>query len=147
HREQILQQAMQSFKKVLGGKESDYGILSGSQHHLDCKYTFATVNMISSQKIQAQLGADAFDYILIDEAHRVSQRDDDQTQTMYQKVLNFYQPQFLLGMTATPERTDGTNVYEYFDYNLAYENSLLDALDHDLLSPFHYIGVTDYEKD
>ena len=147
HREQILQQAMHSFKKVLGGSESDYGILSGSQHHLDCKYTFATVNMISSQRIQEQFGPDAFDYILIDEAHRVSQRDDDQEQTMYQKVLNFYQPEFLLGMTATPERTDGTNVYEYFDYNLAYENSLLDALDHDLLSPFHYIGVTDYEKD
>ncbi|GKS81749.1 helicase [Ligilactobacillus pabuli] len=147
HREQILQQAMHSFKKVLGGSESDYGILSGSQHNLDCKYTFATVNMISSQRIQEQFGPDAFDYILIDEAHRVSQRDDDQEQTMYQKVLNFYQPEFLLGMTATPERTDGTNVYEYFDYNLAYENSLLDALDHDLLSPFHYIGVTDYEKD
>jgi len=53
----------------------------------------------------------------------------------------------MLGMTATPERTDGTNVYSYFDYNLAYEIPLLDALDHDFLAPFHYIGVTDYEKD
>lgn len=147
HREQILEQAMKSFKKVLGGSDKDYGILSGNKHNLDCKYTFATVNMISSSKIQAQLGPDTFDYILIDEAHRVSQNDDDQQQTMYQKVLNFYQPQFMLGMTATPERTDGTNVYEYFDYNLAYEDSLLDALDRDLLAPFHYIGVTDYEKD
>jgi superfamily II DNA or RNA helicase len=147
HREQILEQAMKSFKKVIGGPESDYGILSGNKHELNCKYTFATVNMITSKKIRKQLGSDAFDYILIDEAHRVSHRENDQQQTMYQKLMTFYQPNFMLGMTATPERTDGTNVYEYFDYNLAYEDSLLDALDRNLLAPFHYIGVTDYEKD
>lgn len=147
HREQILEQAMKSFKKVIGGPSSDYGILSGHKHELNCKYTFATVNMITSQKIKELLGPNTFDYILIDEAHRVSHKENDQQQTMYQKLMNFYQPNFMLGMTATPERTDGTNVYEYFDYNLAYEDSLLDALDRDLLAPFHYIGVTDYEKD
>lgn len=147
HREQILEQAMKSFKKVIGGPNSDYGILSGNKHELNCKYTFATVNMITSQKIKGLLGPNAFDYILIDEAHRVSHKENDQQQTMYQKLMNFYQPNFMLGMTATPERTDGTNVYEYFDYNLAYEDSLLDALDRDLLAPFHYIGVTDFEKD
>ena len=147
HREQILEQAMKSFKKVIGGPNSDYGILSGNKHELNCKYTFATVNMITSQKIKGLLGPNAFDYILIDEAHSVSHKENDQQQTMYQKLMNFYQPNFMLGMTATPERTDGTNVYEYFDYNLAYEDSLLDALDRDLLAPFHYIGVTDFEKD
>ncbi|MBN7275007.1 DUF3427 domain-containing protein [Ligilactobacillus pobuzihii] len=147
HREQILEQAMKSFKEVIGGPNSDYGILSGNKHELNCKYTFATVNMITSQKIKGLLGPNAFDYILIDEAHRVSHKENDQQQTMYQKLMNFYQPNFMLGMTATPERTDGTNVYEYFDYNLAYEDSLLDALDRDLLAPFHYIGVTDFEKD
>ena len=147
HREQILEQAMKSFKKVIGGPNSDYGILSGNKHELNCKYTFATVNMITSQKIKGLLGPNAFDYILLDEAHRVSHKENDQQQTMYQKLMNFYQPNFMLGMTATPERTDGTNVYEYFDYNLAYEDSLLDALDRDLLAPFHYIGVTDFEKD
>lgn len=147
HRAQILNSAMGSFKKILGGSESDYGILSGESKNLDAKYLFATVNMASSDQICQQLGTDAFDYIIIDEAHRVSQNQAGGKKTMYQKLMDFYQPKFTLGMTATPERTDGTNVYAYFDYHLAYEISLLDSLDHDLLAPFHYIGVTDYEKD
>ncbi len=147
HREQILLSAMASFKNILGGKDSDYGILSGSQKQVDARYLFATVNMASKESICEQLGATAFDYIIIDEAHRVSQNQVNEKQSMYQKLMNFYKPQFMLGMTATPERSDGTNVYAYFDYHLAYEISLLNALDNDLLAPFHYIGVTDYEKD
>ncbi|WP_119326785.1 DEAD/DEAH box helicase [Companilactobacillus musae] len=147
HREQILRKAMSSFQEILGGPDSDYGILSGNQKNLNARYLFATINMVSKKSICEQLGADAFDYIIIDEAHRVGQNNLDEKETMYQRLMNFYKPQFMLGMTATPERTDGTNVYEYFDYNLAYEISLLDSLDHDLLTPFHYIGVTDYEKD
>lgn len=147
HREQILRKALSSFREVLGGPASDYGILSGSQRQLDARYLFATVNMASKPEICAQFGDDAFDYIVIDEAHRVGQRAVGAGQSMYQRLMSFYQPQFMLGMTATPERTDGTNVYEYFDYHLAYEISLLDALDQDLLAPFHYIGVTDYEVD
>ncbi|WP_461213056.1 DUF3427 domain-containing protein [Lacticaseibacillus sp. GG6-2] len=147
HREQILRKALTSFREVLGGPRSDYGILSGSQKDLSARYLFATVNMVSKLEICEQLGADAFDYIIIDEAHRVSQRVAGDKESMYQRLMKFYQPQFMLGMTATPERTDGTNVYEYFGYHLAYEISLLDALDNDLLAPFHYIGVTDYEVD
>ncbi|WP_225047872.1 DUF3427 domain-containing protein [Lacticaseibacillus kribbianus] len=147
HREQILRKALTSFREVLGGPEADYGILSGSQKQLGARYLFATVNMAAKPEIQAQLGAEAFDYIIIDEAHRVSQRQAGEKASMYQRLMAFFQPKFMLGMTATPERTDGTNVYAYFDYHLAYEISLLDALDHDLLAPFHYIGVTDYEKD
>ena len=147
HREQILRKAMSSFKEILGGPDSDYGILSGNQKELNARYLFGTVNMVSKKSICDQLGADAFDYIIIDEAHRVGQNQPGEKESMYQRLMNFYQPKFMLGMTATPERTDGTNVYSYFDYNLAYEISLLDSLDHDLLVPFHYIGVTDYEKD
>lgn len=147
HRAQILHSAIDSFKKVLGGSESDYGILTGAKKkNLNARYLFATVNMASNPEICKQLGKDAFDYIIIDEAHRVSQNQPGEKQSMYQKLMNFYQPKFTLGMTATPERTDGTNVYAYFDYHLAYEISLLDSLDNDLLAPFHYIGVTDYEK-
>ncbi|ANZ61098.1 DEAD/DEAH box helicase [Secundilactobacillus paracollinoides] len=146
HREQILSKAMKSFKKILGGKDSDYGILSGTQKNLDCRYTFATVNMAARKDVREQFGQDAFDYILIDEAHRVSQNVEGERASMYQKLMAYFHPKFMMGMTATPERTDGTNVYAYFDYNLAYENSLIDALDNDLLAPFHYIGVTDYEK-
>lgn len=147
HRAQILEQAKESFQKVLGGRDSDYGILSGNKKDLDARYLFATVNMISKKSICDQLGASRFDYIIIDEAHRVGQNQSSEKQTMYQKLMDFYKPKFMLGMTATPERTDGTNVYEYFDYHLAYEISLLDALDNDFLTPFHYIGVTDYEQD
>lgn len=147
HREQILRKAMSSFKQILGGPDSDYGILSGGQKNLSARYLFATVNMVSKPSVCEQLGTKAFDYIIIDEAHRVGQNQTGERESMYQRLMNFYQPQFMLGMTATPERTDGTNVYSYFDYNLAYEISLLDSLDHDLLVPFHYIGVTDYEKD
>lgn len=147
HREQILRKAMSSFQEILGGPSADYGILSGSQDDRNARYLFATVNMVSKKSICEQLGADRFDYIIIDEAHRVGQNLPGEKESMYQKLMNFYKPQFMLGMTATPERTDGTNVYEYFDYHLAYEISLLDSLDHDLLVPFHYIGVTDYEKD
>ncbi|ATO45497.1 hypothetical protein C5L30_001982 [Companilactobacillus farciminis] len=147
HREQILRKAMSSFREILGGSDSDYGILSGSQKNLNARYLFATVNMVSKKSICEQLGSKDFDYIIIDEAHRVGQNNHGEKETMYQRLMNFYKPQFMLGMTATPERTDGTNVYEYFDYNLTYEISLLDSLDHNLLTPFHYIGVTDYEKD
>ncbi|MFD1486236.1 DUF3427 domain-containing protein [Lacticaseibacillus baoqingensis] len=146
HREQILRKSLASFRQVLGGPDTDYGILSGTEHQIHCKYLFATVNMISKPSVREALGRDAFDYIIIDEAHRVSQKPAGDKKSMYQQLMAFYQPQFMLGMTATPERTDGTNVYQYFDYHLAYEISLLDALDHDLLAPFHYIGVTDYEQ-
>ncbi|WP_278284772.1 DEAD/DEAH box helicase [Weissella cibaria] len=94
-----------------------------------------------------KLGSDRFNYILIDESHRVGHNQDSDRETMYQRFMNYFKPEFMLGMTATPERTDGVNVYEYFDYNVAYEISLLDALDSELLAPFHYIGVTDFEKD
>lgn len=147
HREQILRKAMSSFKEILGGSDNDYGILSGNQKDTNVRYLFATVNMISKKSVREQLGAKAFDYIIIDEAHRVSKNQIGEKESMYQRLMDFYEPQFMLGMTATPERTDGTNVYEYFDYNLAYEISLLDSLDSGLLAPFHYIGVTDYEKD
>lgn len=145
HRAQILEQAKESFQKILGGPDKDYGILSGSKKQIDARYLFATVNMASDENICKQLGSKRFDYIIIDEAHRVSENQSTEKQTMYQKLMNFYEPNFMLGMTATPERTDGTNVYAYFDYHLAYEISLLDALDHNFLTPFHYIGVTDYE--
>ncbi|MDR3189930.1 MAG: DEAD/DEAH box helicase [Lactobacillaceae bacterium] len=147
HREQILNQALASFKKVLGGDDSDYGLLSGSQRKAKAKYLFATINMISKPELMAEFGADYFDYIIIDEAHRVGFNDDQQSETMYQRFMNFFKPDFMLGMTATPERTDGKHVYEYFDYNVVHNISLVEALDAELLAPFHYIGVSDYEKD
>jgi superfamily II DNA or RNA helicase/HKD family nuclease len=140
HREQILRKAMHSFKDVLGGSADDYGVLSGGTKEIDRKYVFATIQTLSRPDILAEFDSETFDYILIDEAHKAGA-------TTYQKVINHFTPQFLLGMTATPERTDDFNIYELFDYNIAYEIRLQDAIEENMLSQFHYIGITDYEYD
>lgn len=138
HREQILQKAKSDFQKILGGNPTDYGILSGSQKETEARYLFATVQTLS--KDVTQFDPDHFDYILIDEAHRAGANT-------YQKVIDYYQPKFLMGMTATPERSDTYNLYELFDYHIAYEIRLQEALEEEMLCPFHYFGVTDFAKD
>lgn len=140
HREQILKKALQDYRKILGGHEDEFGILSGNSKDTNAKYLFATVQTLSSQRHLQQFAKDEFDYILIDEVHRAGANT-------YQAILNYFEPSFLLGMTATPERTDNYNIYELFDYNIAYEIRLQAALEEDMLCPFHYFGVTDYEKD
>lgn len=140
HREQILQSAMQSFKKVLGGVAADYGVLSGSKKETDAKYLFATIQTISKSSYQELFAKDYFDYVLVDEVHKAGAES-------YLTTLDYFTPKFLLGMTATPERTDGFNIFELFDYNVAYEIRLQEALEADFLCPFHYFGVTDYEVD
>ena len=137
HREQIAKKALESFYRVIGGKKSDYGLLTGNRHDFDKKYLFGTVQTVSQEQILEQLDPEEFDYILIDEAHRVAA-------PTYQKILNHFAPKFLLGMTATPERMDKQNIYEIFDYHLAYEIRLKDALNDQMLTPFHYVGVEDY---
>lgn len=138
HREQILNHAKNSFRKVIGGEASDFGVLSGSKKELDAKYLFATIQTISKPEYQELFEPDYFEYILIDEVHKAGAKS-------YLKTLEYFQPNFLLGMTATPERTDAFNIFELFDYNIAYEIRLQEALEEDLLCPFHYFGVTDYE--
>lgn len=140
HREQILNKAKSDYKKVLGGLEKDFGILSGSSKQTDAKYLFATIQTISKEENLSQFDPETFDYILIDEVHKAGAKS-------YHKVLNYFKPKFLMGMTATPERTDDFNIYELFDYNIAYEIRLQEALEEDMLCPFHYFGVTDFEYD
>ncbi|MGK7376928.1 DUF3427 domain-containing protein [Planococcus sp. 1R117A] len=138
HREQILQKAKSDFLQILGGVEEDFGILSGSSRQTDARYLFATIQTISKEDTLRQLDPEAFDYILIDEVHKAGAKS-------YQKVIDYFKPKFLMGMTATPERTDDFNIYELFDYNVAYEIRLQEALEEDMLCPFHYFGVTDIE--
>ncbi|MDF7637882.1 DEAD/DEAH box helicase [Lactobacillus sp. ESL0791] len=139
HREQIAKKALKSFYKVIGGDRSDYGLLAGNRHDLSKKYLFATVQTISQPKTLETLKRHEFDYILIDEAHRAAAPS-------YQRILDHFAPKFWLGMTATPERMDDQDVYQIFDYNLAYEIRLRDALEEKMLAPFHYVGVQDYEN-
>ncbi|MFS0862042.1 DUF3427 domain-containing protein [Fredinandcohnia sp. 179-A 10B2 NHS] len=138
HREQILQKAKTDYQRILGGLSKDFGILSGTTKQSDVRYLFATIQTISKENVLHQFDPKEFDYILIDEVHRAGAES-------YLRVINYFQPKFLLGMTATPERTDNFNIYELFDYNIAYEIRLQEALEEDMLCPFHYFGVTDYE--
>lgn len=140
HREQILDRTIEEYFRVLGGSRDEFGKLSGTVKQTDRRYTFATIQTLSQSHVLEKFGSDVFDYIIIDEAHRSGAPS-------YQRILHHFQPQYLLGMTATPERTDDFNVFELFDYNVPYEIRLHDALDADMLAPFHYFGVADVTFD
>ncbi|UEX90310.1 DUF3427 domain-containing protein [Staphylococcus ratti] len=141
HNEGILRRAMEDYQKVLADEPaSSFGLLTGNQKDLDAKYVFATIQTISKPDIFECIAPKHFDYIVFDEAHRVAAGS-------YQKVLDYFKPEFMLGMTATPERNDTLNVFEIFHYNVAYEIRLQEALENDILCPFHYFGVTDYIAD
>lgn len=138
HREQILHQAIADFQRVLNNDPNEYGILSGNYKDTNKKYLFSTIQSISMDKHLTNFDRSAFDYIIIDEVHKAGAKS-------YLKTLNYFKPEFLLGMSATPERTDNFNVFELFDYNIAYEIRLQAALEEKMLCPFHYFGVSDYE--
>lgn len=138
HREQILKQACKTFAKII--PDIKYGILSANHKDFHKPYLFSTINMLSKEENLTQFTPTHFDYIIIDETHRAGA-------SSYLKILNYFQPQFLLGMTATPERTDGFDIYQLFDHNIAYEIRLNQAMQENLLCPFHYFGITDITVD
>ncbi|TQO20358.1 superfamily II DNA or RNA helicase [Rhodoglobus vestalii] len=136
HREQILDRAITEFQRVLDAPRTDFGKITGNSREPDRRYVFATVQTLSQQHVLDSLHPEAFDYILIDEVHRAGAES-------FTRVLDHFHPEFLLGMTATPERTDGQNIFELFDYNVPYEIRLNSALELGMLAPFHYFGVAD----
>lgn len=138
HREQILKQSCKTFAQIMPNIQ--YGILSANHKDFHKPYLFATINMLSKEENLTQFAPTHFDYIIIDETHRAGA-------SSYLKILNYFQPQFLLGMTATPERTDGFDIYQLFDHNIAYEIRLNQAMQENLLCPFHYFGITDITVD
>lgn len=138
HREQILKQACKTFARII--PDIQYGILSANHKDFHKPYLFATINMLSKEENLTQFAPTHFDYIIIDETHRAGA-------SSYLKILNYFQPQFLLGMTATPERTDSFDIYQLFDHNIAYEIRLNQAMQENLLCPFHYFGITDITVD
>ena len=134
HRANIAKQAMTSYKNVI--KNKSMGLLYGKEKEFDKDIVFSTIQTISKDETLRYFDKDDFDYIIIDEVHRSGAKS-------YLKILNYFNPKFLLGMTATPERTDGYDIYSLFDNNIAFEIRLNDALRDDLLSPFHYFGIAD----
>lgn len=136
HREQIAKQALGSFQRVFDDKSISYGIVSGTVKRFDADYVFSTMQMMGRSDILKKYNPDDFDCIIIDEVHRAGAES-------YQRIIDYFKPKFLLGMTASPERTDGYDLYNLFHHNIVYEIRLEQALDEDLLCPFHYFGISD----
>ena len=135
HRLTIAKNSLKTFKKVFGNNKS-MGLYSGDKRELDCDFVFSTIQTISKSTHLENFSKEHFDYIIIDETHR-SGADS------YLRLLNYFEPKFLLGMTATPERTDGNDIFQLFDHNIAYEIRLNRAMEEEMLSSFHYYGVSD----
>lgn len=136
HREEILRQAANSFQNVR--QSQDYGFFCGKQKDIDKAIIFASVATLGKEEYlnKKYFASDYFDYIVIDEFHHA-------VNEQYQRIINYFKPQFLLGLTATPERMDGKNIYEICDYNVPYEISLKEAINKGVLVPFHYYGIYD----
>ena len=139
HRERIARQAMESFRHVLGDHLS-YGVYIGSESDTSSDILFSTVQTLSRPERLARFGEDDFDCVIVDESHRAGANS-------YRRFLDHFNPGFLLGMTATPERTDGLDIFPLFDHNVAFEIRLQRALNEDMLCPFHYFGVSDLTVD
>lgn len=142
HREEILNQAAVSFQNVRNS--DDYGFFNGEQKCTDKSVIFASVATLGRLEYlnETYFAPDYFSYVVIDEFHHAINEQ-------YQRIVEYFKPQFLLGLTATPERMDGRNIYEICDYNVPYEISLKEAINKGMLVPFHYYGIfddTDYSK-
>lgn len=139
HRGQLARQTKKSYEKVFA-KSVSVGLVGAGYHEYDADYVFATVQTLNRDEHLLQYDKDSFDCIVLDEAHHV-------TADTYQKIMKHFSPKLWLGMTATPDKRDdnvaGRNVYELFNYQIAYEIRLQQAMEENLLCPFHYFGITD----
>ena len=136
HREEILKQAAVSFKNVR--HSDDYGFFDGKQKDIGKSVIFASVATLgrSEYLTEEYFAPDYFTYLVIDEFHHA-------VTDQYQRIVNYFKPQFMLGLTATPERMDGKSIYEICDYNVPYEITLKEAINKGALVPFHYYGIYD----
>ena len=139
HRGQLARQTKRSYEKVFGRSVS-MGLVGAGNNEYDADYVFATVQTLNRDEHLLQYDPYHFDAICLDEAHHVPA-------ATYQKIMRHFKPKMWLGMTATPDKRDdnieGRNVYEFFDYQIAYEIRLQQAMEENLLCPFHYFGITD----
>lgn len=133
HRESILKDAKESFIKVFGA-ERTYGFYTGNENSLEADFIFATSNMLGRHLDSFK--KDEFDYIIYDEVHHVVAQTG-------KKIFEYFEPEFILGLTATPERMDNQDIFNLFDQNVPFELRLRDAINNDLVVPFHYYGIRD----
>ena len=139
HRENIARKAMESFIEIIHDiSTDDFGVFTGTEKNTNVKFMFATAQTMSKIEHHSKFQKNHFDYIVFDESHHAGSK-------MYDNIMDYFEPKFMLGMTATPERTNGFDIYSKFDHNIAYEIRLHTALKADLLAPFHYFGITDIQ--
>lgn len=139
HRGQLARQTKKSYQKVFG-KNISMGLVGAGYSDYDADYVFAMVQTLNRDEHLHKYRPDEFDCIILDEAHHSSA-------DTYQKVMSYFKPKLWLGMTATPDKRDddvaGRNIYEIFNYQIAYEIRLQQAMEEDILCPFHYFGISD----
>ncbi len=147
HRGQIAKQAREAYHRVFGSTRSSALLTGGLSREeqdevLRCDYIFSTIQTFSKDEVMRRFAPDHFDAVVYDEAHHSSA-------DTYQKVMDYLRPRLTLGMTATPDRRndnlEGQNIYEIYNHNIAYEIRLQQAMEEDLLCPFHYFGITDLQ--
>jgi len=143
HREEILRQAYETFQMVVPAKPM--GVFNAAEKNTTADIIFASVHTLGQARYlqPAYFEPDHFDYIVIDEFHHVAAQS-------YRRIVDYFKPRFLLGLTATPFRMDNQDIYEFCEDNVVYEINLHEAINKDYLVPFHYYGVyddtTDYSK-
>lgn len=137
HRQRILDASLESYRKLLGPSYT-YGLYrpGGAEAEASCLFAMCSTIVRHLDEFDPR----AFDYIVVDEAHRTGS-------SSYQKIMEFFTPSFYLGMTATPSRTDGYDVFGLFNHVIAFQITLQDALANDMLAPFHYFGIADLKID
>ena len=136
HREEILKKSRDTFRYIC--KDLNFGeLLVGNNKPESIENLFVSIQSLNSSKLLERTSPDFYDYIVIDEVHHGAAAS-------YQKLLEYYKPKVLLGLTATPERMDGADITKYFDKRMAYEMRLPEAIDNKLLCPFQYFGISDF---
>lgn len=143
HREQINKQALKSYSRIFG-RHIPMSLLSGNHNDIaqaqNASFLFSTMNMMAKEHIRKNFTPDEYSIIILDECHRTGADS-------YQKIIEYFKPEFLLGMSASPERGDAFDIFKLFDHNIACEIRLQQALENDLLCPFHYFGISDIDID
>ncbi|MCB9891592.1 MAG: DEAD/DEAH box helicase family protein [Planctomycetes bacterium] len=134
HREEILDQAIKTFRRIRS--DASIGRFTGSEKTPDTDILFASVQTLARTQHLDTFATNHFDYVIVDEFHHAAA-------ATYRALIDHFEPRFLLGLTATPERTDGADLLSLCGHNLVYRRDLGDGIREGLLSPFHYLGVPD----
>jgi HKD family nuclease len=135
HRREILLQSLKCFRGVM--RDNNFGdVYDGYNKPSNLDHLFVSIQTFNSQEFTAKTSPDSYDFIIVDETHHGAA-------SSYQDLLSYYQPKILLGLTATPERMDGSDIREYYDNVIASEIRLPEAINRGLLVPFQYFGITD----